>query len=351
MNSQGAKPTYDELRPSSELVGNGAAMRARMEADGYLFLPGLLPADEVATVRAEALAICAEAGWLRPGGQQDGAVQVAAACQPPDPRYYQAYNRIISLESFNRLAHCPPLTSVTTALLRGHDDVIPRPGRLLRLIFPQPNVGATPPHQDFPHEQGTPDAYTAWIPFGDVPRELGGLAVWPGSHQNGVVEHGFVPGVGGLGIRDEDMAPKWHASDYAIGDVVLFHSMTVHKALPNRTTDRLRISGDFRYQRASEPMTPHMLQPSGGQLDWDRVYDGWSSRTLQYYWRSFDLTVTEYDHRFDRRRDEQAMTLARAGDQHARSFLQTISTRNPDPALRRAASELIAELAGSGNAG
>jgi hypothetical protein len=337
---------YQELLSSSDLVGDGEAMRARMAEDGYLLMRGLLPTDAVATVRAEALAICATAGWLQPGGEDTATVDGAASCQPPDPRYYGVYNQIISLESFNRLAHCEPLMAVTSALHGDPGDVIPRPGRLLRLIFPQPDVGATPPHQDYPHEQGTPAAYTAWVPFGDVPVEHGGLAIWPGSHRHGLVDHGFVPGIGGLGIRVEDLSPVWHAGDFALGDVVFFHSMTVHKALPNRSADRLRISGDFRYQRASDPMAPHMLQPSGGQLGWDEVYAGWSSDALQYYWKRWDLTVTEYDRRFYRKRDEEAMALARAGDRHARSFLRTISTRNPDPTMRQAAADLMAELAG-----
>jgi Phytanoyl-CoA dioxygenase (PhyH) len=343
------EPNYPKLVASPHLVGDAAAMRARMAADGYLFLPALLPPDEVGAIRAEALAICAAAGWLKPGGSATGAVESSAACQPPDPRYYEVFNKIISLESFNRLAHCAQLEAVTSALFNDPGDVIARPGRLLRLIFPQPDIGATPPHQDFPHEQGTVDAFTSWIPFGDVPLEQGGLAVWPGSHRLGVLDHGFVPGVGGLGIRTDTMAPAWHASPFAVGDVILFHSLTVHKALPNRTADRLRMSGDFRFQRASEPMAPHMLKPSGGQLDWPDVYAGWTSDSLQHYWRRWNLTVTEYDRRYYHKRDEEAMTLARSGDQHALSFLHTISLRNPDPAMRQAATDLMTELSPSVN--
>lgn len=348
MTNHPTEELYPELLVSLDLVGDAGAMRSRMAEDGYLFLPSLLPPDEVRAIRAEALAICDAAGWLQPGGRETGAVKDSAVCQPPDPGYYEVFNQIISLESFNRLAHRPELAEVTTALFDDPGDVIPRPGRLLRLIFPQPDVGATPPHQDFPHEQGAVEAYTSWVPFGEVPLELGGLAVWPGSHRRGVLDHGFVPGVGGLGIRTDAMAPAWHASPFTPGDVILFHSMTVHKALPNRTADRLRISGDFRFQRAGEPMAPHMLRPSGGQIDWPQVYAGWTSESLQYYWQRWELTVTEYDRRYYRKRDEEAMALARTGDRHALSFLQTISLRNPDPAVRQAATELMAELTGDG---
>ncbi|MGC5033401.1 phytanoyl-CoA dioxygenase family protein [Micromonospora sp. DT229] len=338
---------YGELTTSTGVDTDSAVLRQRIDTDGYLFLKGLLPTAEVAAVRADILRLCAEADWLAEGGAGDGVVDVTASCQPPDPRYYAVYQRVISLESFNRLAHATPLLDMMKTLL-GHDDVIPRPARLARLIFPQPDVGATPPHQDYPHEQGTPEAYTAWVPLGKVPRQQGGLAVWPGSHRHGVFDHGFVPGVGGLGIRVDGLGASWLTADFDPGDVVVFHSMTVHKALPNRTADRIRISADFRYQRASTPLAPHMLEPSGGKLSWADVYAGWSSDGLKYYWKQWDLTTTPYDYRYYRRRDEQALELARAGDRNAREFLRTISVRNPDPDLRSAAARLLAELSSDG---
>jgi hypothetical protein len=338
---------YGELIDSAGLGTDPAALRQRIDADGYLLLRGMLPVADVASVRTDILSLCADAGWLAEDGEQDGVVNPAASCQPPDPRYYTVYQRVISLELFNRLAHARPLLDTMRTLL-GHEDVIPRPARLARLIFPQPGVGATPPHQDFPHEQGTPEAYTAWVPLGAVPRQQGGLAVWPGSHRHGVFDHGFVPGVGGLGIRVEELDASWLTADFQPGDVVIFHSMTVHKALPNRTADRIRVSADFRYQRISDPMAPHMLEPSGGELSWDEIYSGWSSDEWKFYWRQWDLRTTSYDYRYYRRRDEQVLELARAGDRDAREFLRTISARNPDPKLRAAAAGLLAELAPDG---
>lgn len=38
---------FGELRRSDDSTGDGAALRARMRADGYLFLPGLLEEDQV----------------------------------------------------------------------------------------------------------------------------------------------------------------------------------------------------------------------------------------------------------------------------------------------------------------
>lgn len=43
-----------------------AVLQARFAEDGYLFFPGLLPAEPVLEVRRQVLELCAEAGWLDP---------------------------------------------------------------------------------------------------------------------------------------------------------------------------------------------------------------------------------------------------------------------------------------------
>ncbi len=49
------------------------------------------------------------------------------------------------------------------------------------------------------------------------------------------------------------LSGRWLWNDYRAGDVVVFGLGTMHASLDNRS-DRLRISTDTRYQRASEPI-------------------------------------------------------------------------------------------------
>jgi hypothetical protein len=56
-------------------------------------------------------------------------------------------------------------------------------------------------------------------------------------------------------------APVWHTADFQPGDALFFHAYTVHKALPNLSGDRLRVSTDNRYQRPEEPIEPGALRP------------------------------------------------------------------------------------------
>ena len=52
----------------------------------------------------------------------------------------------------------------------------------------------------------------------------------------------------------ERIEGPWLTAEYAPGDIVLFHSMAVHRALPNRS-DRIRLSLDARFQSSSIPRT------------------------------------------------------------------------------------------------
>jgi hypothetical protein len=59
------------------------------------------------------------------------------------------------------------------------------------------------------------------------------------------------------GVSLEDIPPPWLTTDYHPGDVLIFHNLTLHWALPN-TSDRVRLSIDTRAQPATTPRTFQM---------------------------------------------------------------------------------------------
>ena len=66
-------------------------------------------------------------------------------------------------------------------------------------------------------------------------------------------------GTGGHGIVDEKYAAynlRWLTTDFRLGDLLLFHSHTLHKALHNVTKDKLRVSLEYRYQRKGDDIDP-----------------------------------------------------------------------------------------------
>ncbi|MDQ2731750.1 MAG: phytanoyl-CoA dioxygenase family protein [Armatimonadota bacterium] len=243
-----------------------ARLRATMQEHGYLFFRGLVPVEEVMAVRREALELCREAGWLDESRDLMDAV-VRPGIQPTtegQPDYMVMYRRLLKTPRFHDFPAQPAFMDVAGRLLES--DVFVHPRRIGRVTFPHYTVATTPPHQDHFYIRGSVDTYSCWVPLGACPIQLGGLAVWRGSHRAGFQEHTeFSPGaVGGRGVPVDEAHAEWHISDYEPGDTLFFHSFTVHKAMPNLTPDRLRISTDNRYQRPKDEIEPGALQPHYG---------------------------------------------------------------------------------------
>jgi hypothetical protein len=238
-------------------------LRHEMETRSYLFFRGLLPAEVVLQVRHDILELCREAGWLDPASDLMDAV-VAPNVQPTTegkPDYMAVYRRVLKLPSFREFPSHPLLMDMARRILDG--EVLVHPRRIGRMTFPNNVVATVPAHQDFFYIRGAIDTYTCWAPLGDCPIQLGGLAVWPGSHRRGFQEHTarHAGAVGGHGIPVDEAQAEWHTTDYQAGDALFFHSYSVHKGLPNLSGNRLRLSTDNRYQLKAADIDPSSLLP------------------------------------------------------------------------------------------
>jgi hypothetical protein len=243
-----------ELADSHAYRSDGRALRARLASDGYVFVRGLLPA---ADVRAACAGVTAE---LRRGGWVDdhdrpvpppGTVNFREALANP------AFRRAIVSRDFNRLPYLGPLRALVAEIL-GHPS-FPYPVKVLRTVYPERTPAVTRGryiHQDYAGT-GVQDMLTTWLPLMDIPVPVGGLAVRPGSHL-------------GPPERPRLLEPDqrgWASADYRPGDVLIFHCLTAHAALPNQSS-ALRISGDFRWQRADQPAPAQMvLGPGDGPAE------------------------------------------------------------------------------------
>ena len=332
------------IRPfidSSNLIGDGTALAARMRRDGYLFLPGLLPRDDVAAVQRQVGTIARDAGWLRRDRPVEAAIaDMSGFCVDPDPTYLNTLRRINRVEGYHALKHHPVLIELLERMLGG--PILPHPRVLMRNIFPKREEYTTKAHQDFPNVQGTIEVYTAWMPLVDCPMEVGPLQIAAGSHAAGVYDFDIAGGAGGIEIKDP-LEGRWVCGDFAVGDVLLFHSMAVHKGVANRS-DRLRMSMDVRYQLIREPFNIDNANPDGQPLSWDEVYADWQSDALQYYWRRLPLTLKPFDPVWFDKRDALGSALGEAGDPRARSVLQRIVARDGSSEKRARAQKLLDAL-------
>lgn len=326
---------------STKLMADGAALAERMRRDGYLFLRRLLPRADVAAVQRQVGEVARADGWLkadRPVGE--AMADLSGFCVDPDPTYLKTLRRINRLESYHGLKHHPRLIDLFERMLGG--PILPHPRVLMRNIFPAREEYTTKAHQDFPNVQGTTEVFTAWIPLIDCPIEVGPLQVASGSHTDGVYDFHIGAGAGGIEIKDP-LEGRWVSGPFAVGDVLIFHSMTVHKGVPNRS-DRLRMSIDVRFQLVSEPFNFDNANPDGQPLSWDEVYAGWTSDELKYYWKRLPLTARPFDRTWFDKRDALAFELGEAGDPRAGSVLQRIVARDADPEKRARAERLLAGL-------
>jgi hypothetical protein len=224
----------DELADSSRFAGDQAVLRQRLAADGYLFFRGLLPAEQIAAARAGVTSHLVGGGWLdgagRPAGQRRGAELAEALADP-------AFRRALASPDFNKIPYLPPLRQLVRTVLGA--QAFSYPAKVLRTVYPEQRGARTKgryAHHDYA-VSGVQDMLTSWLPLMDIPVRLGGLAVRPGGH----LGRPLVPSV----LRPAQRG--WATTDYRPGDVIIFHCLTPHAALPNMTSE-LRLSGDFRWQ-------------------------------------------------------------------------------------------------------
>lgn len=271
----------------SSLAESAAELRQRFQRDGYLYLPGILAPARLRPLLDEFLTI------LGPHIVWDEAQGAPVLRTEPffesDPLWDQLYPRVQAIESLHSLFHGPELQTLMRCLTRGETFVYPM--KMARIAAPRKLGFETPPHQDaYSHHAGDTMA-GVWVALHDVDESMGRLTVLPGSHSRGVRPVHTAQGVGGVQCEIYPDEHEWHVSDVGAGDVVLFHSCTVHRAQPNVAKERVRLSVDTRFCNYGAPVFSTNLEPHHGwridELSWDSVYRDWRNDALKYYWRDY----------------------------------------------------------------
>jgi hypothetical protein len=284
------------MQDSKDLLGDPGALRKRLDEDSYLYFARVLDHEKIVALRRRILLTLADHGWIRRKPYLMRGFSLAPPVREGDDDFLAVYDDVQRLEEFHALAHDDTLVDIMRQVLG--ESAFPHPLKIARLGFPAHYEISTPPHQDYPNNQGTPNLTAAWIPVGDCPMELGGLAVLRGSHRYGLLPLDTDLGAGNRkAVVPLEMleALRWVSADYSTGDVVLFRSLTVHAALHNASEFFMRVSVDFRYQLEGEELTERCLEPHFGRLTWDDIYSTWRSRRHQHYWKDLDYRVVPFD--------------------------------------------------------
>lgn len=254
-----------ELRDSSPLRGDPAALRRRIADDGYLLLRGALPREQVLAARAEFCAKLAAVGLIdRRYPVTDAIYSGSNAGLGTIDRKAFAHD-LRTGPAIRALTQQGPIIAFYEQFLGG--PILPFSFIWVRTVRPGAATGC---HYDWVYMgRGTRNLYTSWLPIGPVPFSDGPLAVLEGSHRFEDLKSTY----GAIDVdRDKDSpygggwlskdpaavqaryGGRWLSAEFAPGDLLLFGMFTLHCSLDNRNPDqRIRLSTDTRYQLASEP--------------------------------------------------------------------------------------------------
>ena len=266
------------------------ALRSVLGANGYILVRDVLPKNDLIHLLREVTQIIGAAGWLLPEHNPlDRIANLRAACGDPDPGFKKTYQDVFNLARFHALPHQPALERVMKMIVGEHLLIHPKP--IGRLIFPHCERLTVNAHQDYRFMGGDPECFTAWIPLHDCPAEIGPLRVIEGSHRLGFMNHNdenlHVPEI----PEDSLARGNWVGGQINAGDVLIFHSLTVHAASPN-VSRQLRISLDCRFQDYRRVLNPANLAFGGESgKSWEKTYSGWDSDNLKYYWKKLPLNL------------------------------------------------------------
>lgn len=265
------------------------SLQDEIDSRGYVLIRRLLPDDALRPLLGEITRVLYAAGWLVPDHDPlERIANTSAACGDPDPSFKRTYQEIFNLESFHALAHHPALKQVMNRIVGERLLIHPKP--IGRLIFPQCERLVVHAHQDYRFMDGDPECFTTWIPLHDCPTNLGPLQILEGSHRFGFQSHDHtnlhVPEIPeGAALGDD-----WVGGQINAGDVLIFHSLTVHAASPN-ISNQLRISLDCRFQDYGRVLNPANLVFAGESgKSWETTYARWRSNDLKHYWKRMPLT-------------------------------------------------------------
>ncbi|KFX98819.1 hypothetical protein O988_04186 [Pseudogymnoascus sp. VKM F-3808] len=285
------------LRPSlcDEPIEN---LRGRFQKDGYLFLKGLLPRDEVLQARQEYFKLIAPSGVLAPGttpiqGIFDTSKSISdfpgIGAGPTDESVKPSETGELFLELARQahtedwyaktFCHLPALKGFIAKFTNWGEDTMQLRRSLLRNNIP--GSKAIGPHYDQIFlRHGDTTNLTAWVPMGDISIKGGGLIYLEGSQSIGTeMEANFEKKAIAAGFTEKEIksaynknmmaggllstAPaafakeynrRWMVTNYEAGDVVLHSCFMIHASTVNHDPqDIIRLATDLRFCDSSKP--------------------------------------------------------------------------------------------------
>jgi len=279
-----------EVTPFRESFATESSIELRRKfcEDGYLFLKGAIDPSLCKSLLKIMIAVMK--GELEMPEGSWSPVLVGDPFVETDNTWDRIYPKLQSLEAFHQFFHTSDVLTLMSRILDADPFVYPM--KMARIATPRKSGFETPPHQDAYSHHAGPTMAGIWVALHDVDETMGRLAILDRSHLKGVREVVHSPGVGGVQCKIFSEEKLWHVSNVECGDVILFSSQTVHRAEPNTSENRVRVSVDTRFCDYGSPVFSTNLEPHHGwridRLNWEYIYKNWTEKTLKYYWLNYE---------------------------------------------------------------
>ena len=235
---------------SNRYLDDPEQLNALLQDEGYLFFRGVLDVAAVLRVKTDFVRVLQKQGMVKPDASEP--VWTGADLDQIDD------SELYAVRSYIELLNSAGTRSCLEKIMGGPVRISPGIG--IRYALPADEKYLTPAHQDHYFIRETNDFGMLWIPLMDIDESVGGLAIAVGSNKHGLFEHVLQENVYSYGFKGRKqkgipfsaIPQPWAATDYHPGDLLLFHSQAVHRALPN-SSDRIRLSLNTLCQRARAP--------------------------------------------------------------------------------------------------
>lgn len=211
---------------------------------GFIVLPGFLCATQVAEMLE----------------QVQRFVTDVIPTLAPEEAFYEDKSDLVTLKQIHRMCEHDSFFAkqmsgerfrpLAESLLQS--DVV---AKNMQYFNKPPSIGkSTPPHQDGYYFMLDPnEALTMWLALDHIDEENGCVRYIPGSHLRGMRSHGksgtlgFSQGIQDYSSEDTQQEAAIHAEP---GDLLVHHSMTIHRANGNQSNSRHRRAMGMVYYSA-----------------------------------------------------------------------------------------------------
>ncbi|KAN0090403.1 hypothetical protein V8E51_018982 [Hyaloscypha variabilis] len=274
-----------------------ADLRERFNANGYLFLKGLLPRADVLKARENYFKFLSPSGVLKPGSepvlgifdaQKDislfPGIGAGAAGANTDPGQETTDFVQLALEAHaepwyaDEFCKHPVLMEFMEKFTGWEEKTLPFRRTLLRNNIPGAQAIGVHYDQIF-LRYGEPTSVTVWVPMGDISLQGGGLIYLENGHDLGrEFEEKFTAKAKASGLREEEAKSAfnknmlssgllaegpaefglmhnrhWLVSAYDAGDVVLHSPYMIHASTVNQDPNNIiRLATDLRFVDSSK---------------------------------------------------------------------------------------------------